>query len=277
MSVIESNRLEGEKMDNTKTQELTKRMAELANQVVTDTDKLDLFSKQWNNGFHNYSFGNTILIWFQKPDATLCAGYHTWLDKKRYVKKGEHGIGILAPMFFKKTKATETGEDEEVTVTRFRAVSVFDVSQTDGEPLELGHSDKVTGDCQLTIEDIARLFDFPVVYSNGIENGSTDGEHITLNDRANKASMTATYFHELAHAMLHFGDNRKDFDQNTRELEAEAVGYIVCASLGIDNQRSKYYIGNWKGDAEKLGNSGSRIIKTAEKIVRTIEKVKLTF
>ena len=57
-------------------------------------------------------------------------------------------------------------------------------------------------------------------------------------------------------------------------MEAEAVSYIVCASLGIENQRSKYYIGHWQGNAEKLGNSGSRIIKTAEKIVRTIEKVK---
>lgn len=263
-------------MDNTKTQELTKRMAELANQIVTDTNKLDKFTKQWNNGFHNYSFGNTILIWFQKPDATLCAGYHTWLDKKRYVKKGEHGIGILAPMFFKKEKTVENdnGEEEtlEQTITRFRAVSVFDVSQTDGEPLELGHSDKVKGDCQLTVDEIAKCFSFPVIYSNGIENGHTDGKNITLSDRGNKQSILATYFHELAHAQLHFGEDRKEIDQNTKELEAEAVSYIVCASLGIENQRSKYYIGHWQGNAEKLGNSGSRIIKTAERIVRAIDK-----
>jgi len=81
----------------------------------------------------------------------------------------------------------------------------------------------------------------------------------------------ATYFHELAHALLHFDTNRKDLSRDTRELEAEAVSYIVCSSLGIDNQKSKYYIGNWHGDADKLGNSGSRIIKTAEKIVRAIE------
>lgn len=260
-------------MDNTKTQELARHMADLANQIITDTDKLDQFSKQWSNGFHNYSFGNMLLIFFQKPDATLCAGYHDWLGKhKRYVKKGEHGIGILAPMFFKKSKETETGEDEEVTITRFRAVTVFDVSQTDGEPLTLGHSDKVAGDCQLTVDEIARCFDFPVIYSNGIENGSTDGKNITLCDRGNKQSILATYFHELAHTQLHFGDDRKEIDRDTKELEAEAVSYIVCASLGIDNQRSKYYIGHWQGDKEKLGNSGSRIIKTAERIVRAIEK-----
>src|SRR3990167_3893624 len=156
------------KMDNTKTQELARHMAELANQVVTDTDKLDLFSKQWSNGFYSYSFCNMLLIFSQKHDATLCAGYHTWLDKKRYVKKGEKGIGILAPMFFKKTKETETGEDEEVIITRFRAVSVFDISQTEGEPLELGHSDKVTGGDTLNLDEVSKLFDYKVEYSNGI-------------------------------------------------------------------------------------------------------------
>ena len=257
---------------NEKTQELARHMGELVNAIVTDTDKLEQFSEKWNNGFHNYSFGNTILIWFQKPDATLCAGYHDWLDKKRYVKKGEHGIGILAPMFFKKTKESENGEELEETVTRFRAVTVFDVSQTDGEPLELGHSDKVTGRDALELDDIARCFDYPVIYSNGIENGSTGGKTITLSDRGNKASIAATYFHELAHIMLHFGEDRKEIDRDTKELEAEAVSYIVCATMGIENQRSKFYIGQWHGDKEKLGNSGNRIIKTAERIVRTIEK-----
>ncbi len=255
--------------------ELTKQLQTLANQIVTDPEKLDQFSKKWNNGFHDYSLGNTILIWFQKPDATLCAGYHDWLAKhKRYVKRGEHGISILAPMFFKTKREVENdnGEVEEVEaqVTHFRVVTTFDVSQTDGEPLELGHSDKVKGDCRLTIEEIARLFDYPVVYSNGIDNGHTDGKTITLSDRANKASIIATYFHELAHCELKHLEDKGNRDNH--ELEAEAVSYIVCASLGIDNERSKYYIGHWYGNAEKLGNSGSRIIKTAEKIVRAIEK-----
>lgn len=259
-----------------KARELSKQLQELANQIVTDPGKLDQFSKKWNNGFHDYSFGNTILIWFQKNDATLCAGYHDWLKHKRYVKKGEHGISILAPMFFKAKREVEGDngevEETEVPVTRFRVVTTFDVSQTDGEPLELGHSDKITGDCQLAIEQVSKLFDYPVIYSNGIENGHTDGKQITLSERGNHLAMLATYFHELAHAQLHFGDNRKELSSEVRELEAEAVSYIVCASLGIDNDKARYYIGNWHGNAEKLGNSGSKIIKTAEKIVRAIEK-----
>ncbi len=257
-------------MESTKTRELENKLQQLANQVVTDTDKLDLFCKQWNNGFHQYSFGNTILIWFQKPDASLCAGYHTWLDKKRFVKRGEKAISILAPMFFKKTKETED-DKEDITVTRFRVVSVFDVTQTDGEPLTLGHSDRVTGDTSLKLDDVTKLFSYPVIISNGIESGHTDSKVITLSDRENKISMLATYFHELAHTMLHFGDNRKEIPQDVRELEAEAVSYIVCASFGIDNQISKYYIGNWRGNKDKLGYSGQHIIKIAEKIVRAIE------
>uniref|UniRef100_A0A6H1ZK71 N-terminal domain-containing protein n=1 Tax=viral metagenome TaxID=1070528 RepID=A0A6H1ZK71_9ZZZZ len=262
-------------MVSDKTKQLEVRLQELSNQIVTDTDKLDQFTAQWNNGFHNYSFGNTILIWAQKHDASLCAGYRTWLEKKRFVRRGEHGISILAPMIFKakREKENEAGEveTEEIPVTRFRAVTVFDVSQTDGEPLELGHSDKVTGHTNLELDKVSKLFEYPVSYSNGIENGHTDGKSITLSERGNSTAMLATYFHELAHSMLHFGDKRKELSSQTRELEAEAVSYIVCASFGIDNQKSKYYIGNWQGNAEKMGNAGRRIIKTAEKIVRTIE------
>src|SRR3990167_1102565 len=135
-----------------KARELSKQLQELANQIVTDTDKLDQFSKKWNNGFHDYSFGNTILIWFQNPDATLCAGYHDWLAKhKRYVKKGEHGISILAPMFIKRAEENDAGEVEEREVRFFRAVTTFDVSQTDGEPLELGQSDNQRGQGKLAL------------------------------------------------------------------------------------------------------------------------------
>lgn len=254
---------------SSKTRDLEIKLRELENQIVTNPEKLEMFCKQWNNGFHSYSFGNTILIWMQKHDASLCAGYHTWLDKKRYVKKGEKAIAILAPMFFKKTKENDAGEDEEITITRFRAVSVFDVSQTEGEPIELGHSDKIKGNSTLTISQLANIFrEYAVVESNGISNGHTDGKTITLSNRDNSMAMVATYFHELAHCMLkHAGTP----DRETHELEAEAVSYIVCASVGIENDKAKYYIGNWHGDKAKLTNSGSRIIKTAEKMVRTIE------
>ncbi len=257
-----------------KARDLTKHLAELANQIITDPSQLDKFSKQWSNGFHSYSFGNMLLILFQKPDATLCAGYHDWLDKhKRYVKRGERGLSILAPMFLKKTEEMEDGEEVEKTITLFRVVTTFDVSQTDGEPIELGHSDKVKGGCQLTLEEITQLFNYSVDYSNGIENGSTDGKTINLSDRGNKTSLIATYFHELAHCELKHMDktNIERGNRDNQELEAEAVSYIVCATLGIENERSKYYIGNWRGDKAKLGNAGCRIIKTAEKIVRSID------
>ncbi len=85
--------------------------------------------------FHNYSFGNCMMIAAQKPDATHVAGFHSWLKFQRHVRKGEKGIVILAPMVGKKTESAEMADDEQSRVFGFRAAYVFDVSQTEGEPL----------------------------------------------------------------------------------------------------------------------------------------------
>ena len=127
-----------------KTHELRSKLAELANTLITDPDLIDRFVRQWSNGFHRYSLGNTLLIMWQRPGSTLCAGYRDWLSKHhRFVKRGEKGIAILAPII-KRTSATgEDGEDLEEVRRYFRTVYVFDVAQTDGEPLsDIGHSDK---------------------------------------------------------------------------------------------------------------------------------------
>ncbi len=85
--------------------------------------------------FHKYSWGNCLLIYSQKPEATHVAGFHAWLTLRRYVRKGEKGIVILAPMVGKKKTESELTEDEQTRVFGFRAAHVFDVSQTEGEPL----------------------------------------------------------------------------------------------------------------------------------------------
>lgn len=251
--------------------ELQEKLRELANDIIRDPEQLAAFAKKWTNGFHSYSLYNMLLIWFQKRDATLCAGYHKWLSMKRYVKKGEHAIFILAPAF-KKTKSE--GDDGEVVEEKklryFMSVSVFDYSQTEGEPIELGCSEKVTGKTRYEFADVIKLFEYPVeIVAPQMASGSTDGKTITINE-AKPLAMLATYFHELAHCMLkHVGS---DIDRETRELQAEATSFLVCSYLGIKNDISKYYIGNWKGDKEKLMNSGTAVLRTAEKIIRTLEK-----
>src|SRR6266853_6218270 len=96
--------------------------------------------------FHRYSWGNVLLICSQRPDATYVAGFHAWLKMRRYVRKGEKGIVILAPMVGRKKSDGELTEDEQTRVFGFRAAHVFDISQTDGEPLP--EFAAITGDPQ---------------------------------------------------------------------------------------------------------------------------------
>jgi len=260
-----------------KTQELLKHYEELANSIVTDPDKLEQFVKGWGKGFHDYSFTNTLLILFQKQDATLCAGYHQWLKNHRCVRKGEHGIAIFAPIYSKARKDKETGEledgDATGTVRHFIPVHVFDVSQTEGEPVDLGHSEMVHGGAQVDLDTLAALFGYPMVIDEAASqsNGHTDGRTITVTRKDNKASMLSTYFHELAHCELGHQNGHKDMAKPVKELEAEAVAYLVCRHLEIQNDRARYYIGKWAGK-EDLGRAGSRVLKTAEAIIRKIDK-----
>lgn len=256
-------------MQQTK-KELLNKLKELSNELVLDPEKIDDFTKGWTNGFHQYSFHNLVLIWFQRPDATLCAGYRQWQKVNRYVKKGSTGIAIFAPMWFKQ-KDTDA-DDDEAYLLRFRIVHVFDASQTDGEPLELGHCELVKANSELKLSDFTSKFDFEVVIDaeSTVSNGHTDGKTIHVSQRPNAGSMIATFFHELTHARLKHAGN-SDIPKETKELEAEASSYIICSSLGIDNQRSKYYISHWKGNKQTLGNSGSIILKTAEKILREVK------
>lgn len=253
--------------------QLTKEMEQLANNLVTDPDKLKQFGETWAGGFHDYSLGNLLLIMWQKPNATLCAGFKQWQKHERYVKKGEHGIKILAPWKFKVTEVNDAGEEEEKSVMRFYPVTVFDVTQTDGKPLEIGHSEMIKGEVNITLADIATLFDYRVEYSNGLHNGRADGETIWISERGNDLAEVATYIHELAHNELGHAAIGCEVPREVRELEAEAVSYLVCSTIGIENDKARYYISHWGGTPESLGRSGSRILKTAEKIARKVKEV----
>ena len=172
--------------------------------------------------FHNYSFGNCMLIALQKPDATLVAGYRRWQELRRQVKQGEHGIAILAPMKRRRKAEAEKGGDEEQeeeddpkakTVFGYRVVHVFDVSQTEGA--ELPEFATVTGEPG---EKLARLEE--IVRGKGIELrydaipggalGISEGGKITVLPTLSKAESFSVLVHELAHELLHRGDRRKD-------------------------------------------------------------------
>jgi hypothetical protein len=231
--------------------------------------------------FHNYSFGNILEIARQKPDATRVAGLYAWNQLGRKVKKGERGIRILAPVIGVRRKKDEDAEKDiriqnEAVLVRFRAVYVFDVSQTEGKELpEL--AERVTGNAG---EYRDRLVDF--VIGHGIElefkesiapaMGVSYGGRIALLPGQSLAEEFSTLVHELAHEMLHRADRRTATTKTVREMEAEAVAFVVGKTIGLNTGRaSADYIHLYHGNAALLTESLEVIQKTSAVILSALE------
>ncbi len=184
--------------------------------------------------FHRYSLRNVMLIAMQKPTATHVAGFQTWHKLGRFVKKGEKGILILAPIVRRKTESSEQSEtDESSTAVGFRAAHVFDISQTDGQPLPEIAS--VQGDPSGNLERLKTFVaeqSIALEYSENIApaRGTSGGGKITLLPGQAPAEEFATLAHELAHEMLHRGEGRDGTSKRVRETEAEATIFETIAS-----------------------------------------------
>jgi hypothetical protein len=210
--------------------------------------------------FHNYSFGNIMLIARQRPDATKVGGFRTWNSLGRFVNKGERGILILAPMVRRNREERESLPEETVASERqllgFRAAYVFDVSQTAGN--DLPHLTEVQGDvvglrerltAWLAGQAIAVMHSVDIAPARGVSSGGK----ITLLPDLPAAEEFSTLVHEVAHELLHRGDRRLETTKQIRETEAEAVAFAVCESLGLrTGSASVDYIQLWHGDAPLL-------------------------
>lgn len=225
--------------------------------------------------FHRYSFGNVMLIASQKPTATHVAGFHTWHKLGRFVKRGEKGILILAPIVRRKNEtAKQDDTDESSTAVGFRAAYVFDVSQTDGK--ELPTIGSVHGDPRdyrerlvkfVTQQGIALEYSADIAPARGISAGGK----ITLLPAQSPAEEFATLAHELAHEMMHRDERRGSTSKRTRETEAEAVAFVICHAVGLDTgSASQDYIQLYHGDAKLLTESLEHIQKAATQILDTI-------
>jgi len=194
--------------------------------------------------FHKYSFHNIMLIALQKPDATHVAGFHTWKKLGRFVKKGENGIVIIAPLVYKKETVEEDDNRSNVTeINGFKGVYVFDISQTDGD--ELPEFASVQGDPTRYQEKLCNF-----ISANGI----------TLEVKV----------HELAHEFLHHSVEK--LSKTQKETEAEAVAYVVCQSIGLDtNTAFSDYIQLYKGNKETLMASVQRIKEVSGRILTAIQ------
>lgn len=227
--------------------------------------------------FHTYSFRNVLLIASQCPEATRVAGFHTWKSLGRYVKKGEKGIAIIAPIVFKRDTETQPNDDArstDSTQLRFRAAYVFDVSQTDGEPLpELAET---AGDPGVHAERLKTLIEnrgIALTYAadlDGAEGLSKKGE-IVIRSGQTPAAEFSVLVHELAHEILHQGPDRPT-TKTVRELEAEAVAFTVCTAVGLEaTTAASDYIQLYSGDKNLLAQSLDAIQKTAALILQAIE------
>jgi hypothetical protein len=232
--------------------------------------------------FHNYSWGNVLLIGAQRPTATRVAGYHTWKDLGRFVKTGEKGIMIFAPMLTKQrenaaspsTDKATPKKDEVFRVTGFRTAFVFDVEQTEGKPLP--EFTKTTGDPKdyldrlkavVAKQGISLEYDKSIAPAYGVSYGGK----IRLAPGMQPAEEFSVLAHELAHEMLHHAKDETRLPKVVRETQAEAVAYVVSRGVGLEtNSAAADYIALYTGDKKTLGQSLSTIQETSSRILEEI-------
>lgn len=226
--------------------------------------------------FHEYSFRNCMLIAMQRPDATYVAGYRRWLQLGRHVRKGEKGIMILAPLVRRQKPAQEENEDERSngTVYGFKVAFVFDISSTEGD--DIPDLSRISGDPG---EKLQRLIAF--VAARGIEleyaanlggaDGISKGGRILLREGMSPAEEFSVLVHEASHEVLHRGKRRQETTREIRELEAEAVAFVVSKAAGLDAVgHSADYIKLYSGDKDMLLASLDHIQRVSAEIIRAL-------
>lgn len=255
--------------------------------------------------FHDYSLNNTLLIAFQRPDATLVAGYTAWQKQfGRQVQKGEKAIKILAPAPYKEkveiekldpvTKMPIYSDDgkpiievQEVTRPAFKVVSVFDVSQTEGREIPSLGVDELSGDVreyEMFFEALKRSCPVPMEFEN-IE-GSAKGyyhqmeQRIAIREGMSQVQTIKTAIHEMAHQRLHAVDPLDEKSEiinqsrSSKEVEAESVAYTVCQHYGIETSDYSFaYVAGWSHGKEtpELKASLNTIRKTANEMITEID------
>ena len=225
--------------------------------------------------FRRYSLGNIMLIAAQKRDATRVAGFRTWNKLGRFVRKGEKGIVVLAPIMRRKPEGSDSVElEESMNPAGFRPVYVFDISQTDGQQLPVICD--VGGDPREHPEHLSNFvlrLGIVIEYSADIAPalGTSAGGKITLLPGQSPAQEFVTLAHELAHELMHHTERRNTISKCVRETEAEAVAFVISQAIGLETtSAAKDYIELYRGDAALLTDSLEIIQSTANSILEGI-------
>jgi len=279
-----------------KVKEYQEKLLEGVKKLVESENFMDFL--KFSSKFRSYSFGNVLLIWTQRPNATQVAGMKTWNALGRTVKKGEKGIMIFAP-FLKKVKRaigteespapdvtaeslekTRSQEKEEQTLVGFKSVYVFDVSQTEGKPLpelEVGKPSMDDGDAEELFGKILKASPVPVDFEEIV--GSSNGYYmpkerkIVLSKVLTAAQRCKTLLHELAHYLSLDPANAGDFSRSREELIAEGAAYIVSAHFGLDSSDySVPYVAGWAGgELKEVLSVGEKMRKVSERLIELVD------
>ena len=252
-------------------QQTLQRLEEGVEEIFTSGKYMEYLTVM--SHFHNYSFNNCMLIAWQRPDATLVAGYRAWQDKfGRHVKKGERGIRILSPIVVKgklpEDEQHDTGDPdaekaEAKRLVGFRLATVFDVSQTEGRDLPSMGVDELQGDVgefETVMDAIGKISKYPISFEE-ISGGAkgffshADPKRIVIQEGMPQAQTLKTAVHELAHSVMHDFEpedkSRPLPDRNTREVQAESVAFVVSNWLGLDTSDYSFgYIASWSSGKE---------------------------
>jgi antirestriction protein ArdC len=279
-------------MEN-KATELNANIRRTIAQLANETDaarQSELFRTylKTSAAFWNYSWHNQLLIWLQRREASYVGGYHTWLKCGRFVRKGEQGISILAPMFFKEKATMADGNEQEGKRIWFKVAYVFDISQTDGEPLPELPTKSVGARGQDMLDRLLRFADSRGITVRFVDRcqlngaaGTSRGNEIDI--RTNETDITsqaATLAHEIAHSLLHWtaggekitSRDGKEIDKQQRELEAEATAYTVCSYFGIQSP-SDFYLATYKVTPAMLLEAVETIATTVKTILSGCQEI----
>jgi len=281
------------KINSTKTAEERRAEAEALHATIAEQVEALRESETWarfldfSRAFHRYSLSNLLLIFAQRPEASHVAGYRTWQQLNRQVRKGERGIRIFGGRTVRETIENEhTGEEEEHHRVRFFPVSVFDMGQTDlideeaGDPAEIARA--------LTGEDVDGIYDAVRDYLTGegwtvereaiagAAHGYTDPEahRVVIDAELSPAQAAKTALHEAAHVILHTGEDPAEYVEHrgVKETEAESVAYVVAGMLGLDTSAySVGYVAGWNNcDADVVKATAANVLRAAHTLTEAL-------
>jgi antirestriction protein ArdC len=234
--------------------------------------------------FRQYSFNNTMLILIQCPAATHVASYKKWVEMGRQVRKGEKSLGIFAPMMRKRTESDGT---ERSYISGFRIVPVFDISQTEGDPVPqpitpvlLDGEAPVGMYAALALLVAEKGYTLEVGPSSHGENGycSPGRKMIHVTEGLSDAQACKTLVHEVAHMLLHCEEDSLSVDaihhRGVAEVEAESVAHIVLGALGFDTDAYTLpYVAGWSdGKPEVVAATADRVLKTVKEVLAKTEE-----